>query len=115
LVYVLDVNILGGSVHTIKKNTEALMVARKEIGLEVNVDITKYMIMSRNQNREQNHNIKTDNKSFERVEQFKYLGKPLTNKNLIHEEIKSRLKSGNACCLSSAESFVFQFAIQKYK
>ena len=41
---------LGGSVHTIKENAEALVVASKEIGLEVNVDKTKYMVMSRDQN-----------------------------------------------------------------
>jgi len=38
LVYADDVNILGGRVHTIKKNREALVVASKEIGLEVNAD-----------------------------------------------------------------------------
>ena len=38
-----------------------------------------------------------DNNSFEREEQFKYLGTTLTNQNSFHEEIKSRLKSGNAC------------------
>jgi hypothetical protein len=43
------------------------------------------------------HNIKIDSKSFERVEEFKYLGTALTIRNSIHEEIKSRLKSGNAC------------------
>ena len=41
-----DVNILGGSVHTVKENAEALVVATKEIGLEVNADKTKYLIMS---------------------------------------------------------------------
>jgi DNA uptake protein ComE-like DNA-binding protein len=41
-----DVNILGGSVHTMKKNTEVLVVASKEIGLEVNADKTNYMVMS---------------------------------------------------------------------
>jgi hypothetical protein len=80
-----------------KKNTKALVVASKEISLEVNAEKTKYMVMSRNQNAVQNHNIKLDNKSFERVEQFKYLGTTLTNRNSIEEEIKSRLKSGNAC------------------
>ena len=45
-----DVNILGGSVHMVKENAEALVVATKEIGLEVNADKTKYMIMSRDQN-----------------------------------------------------------------
>ena len=50
LVSADDVNILGGSVHTVKKNAEALVVASKEIGIEVNVDKTKYMVMSRDQN-----------------------------------------------------------------
>jgi hypothetical protein len=45
LVYAHDVNILGGSVHTIKKNAETLVLASKEIGLEVNGDKTKYMVM----------------------------------------------------------------------
>ena len=42
--------------------------------------------------------MKIDNSSFERVEGFRYLGTKLTNKNSIQEEVKSRLKSGNACC-----------------
>ena len=41
-----DVNILGGSVHTVKENTEALIVGTKETGLEVNADKTKFMVMS---------------------------------------------------------------------
>jgi hypothetical protein len=47
------------------------------MGLEVNADTTKYMVMSRDQNAGRNHSIKTDNSSFERVEEFKYLGKIL--------------------------------------
>ena len=46
LVYADDVNILGGSVYTIKKNTEALFVSSKEISLEEKADKTKYMVMS---------------------------------------------------------------------
>ena len=56
-----------------------------------------------------------DNSSFERVEEFKYLGTTLTNQNSVQEEIKSRLKLGNACYYSVSEPFVFQFAIQKFK
>ena len=46
------------------------------------------------------HSMKTDNSPIERVEEFKYLGTTLTNKNSIQEEIKSRLKVGNACYYS---------------
>jgi hypothetical protein len=47
LAYADDVNILGGSVHAVKENAEALVVATKGIGLKVNADKTKYMVMSR--------------------------------------------------------------------
>jgi hypothetical protein len=98
LAYADDVNILGGSLHTVKDNAEALVVATKEIGLEVNADKTKYLVMSRDQNSGRTHSIKTDNSSFERVDDFKYLGTTLTNQNSIQQEVKSRLKSGNAGC-----------------
>jgi len=52
LVYADDVNILGGSVHTIKNNTEAFLVGSKEIGLEVSADKTQYMVIYRDQNAE---------------------------------------------------------------
>jgi hypothetical protein len=55
------------------------------------------MVMSRDQNAGRIHNMKTGNISFERVEDFKYLGRNLTSQNSIQEEIKSGLKSGNAC------------------
>jgi hypothetical protein len=60
----------------------------------------KCLSQNKNQNAGQNHNIKIGSKSFQRVEEFRYLGTTLTNRNSIHEEIKSRLKSGNACYLS---------------
>jgi len=66
----------------------------------VNVDKTKYMVITRDQNARRSHNIKIDNSSFERVEEFKYLGTTSTNHNSIQEEIKSRLKSGNVFCNS---------------
>jgi hypothetical protein len=80
------VNILGGSIHTIRKNTEALIIASKE-SLEVNVEKTKYMVMSRDQNVGQNGKIQIGNTSFKTVEHFKYLGTTLKNQNSIHEEI----------------------------
>jgi hypothetical protein len=63
----------------------------------VNTEKPKYMVMSRDQNAGQNWNIQIGNESFESVEQFTYLGATLTDQNSIHEELKSRLKSGNAC------------------
>ena len=78
LVYADDIKILGESLHTIKKNTKALVVASKEIVLEVNVENSKHMDTCQAQNAGQYHKVKTDNKSFKRVEQFKYLGTTLT-------------------------------------
>jgi hypothetical protein len=56
-------------------------------GLEVNADKTKYMVMFRDQDAGQSHSIKIDNRSFERVEEFKYLGTTLTNQNSIQEKL----------------------------
>ena len=53
LAYADDVDILGGSVHTVKKNAEALAAATKEIGLEVNAHKTKYITVSRDQNEDE--------------------------------------------------------------
>jgi len=55
------------------------------------------MVMYRDQNAGRCHAIKIGDSSFERVEEFKYLGKSLTSQNSVQEKIKSRLKSGNAC------------------
>jgi hypothetical protein len=87
VVYADYVNILGRSIHTISKNTEALLIASKEIGLEVNAEKTKYMVMTRDQNAGQNGNIQISNKLFEILEQLKYLEKTQTNQNSIHEDI----------------------------
>jgi len=53
------------------------------------------MVMSRDQNAGRSHNIKTYNSSYERLEEFKYLGTTLANQNSVQEETKSRLQSGN--------------------
>ena len=65
MVYAADVNTLGGNVHSIKKNTEALVVASKEIGLEVNTDKRKNKVMFRDQSARRSHSMKIHNSSFE--------------------------------------------------
>ena len=59
------------------------------------------MTVSRDQNAGRIHSMKIDNSSIKRVEEFKYLGTTLTNQNSIQEEIKSRLKLGDACYYSA--------------
>jgi sorting nexin-29 len=100
LVYADDVNLLGDSTNTIKENTEALLEVSKDTGPETNAEETKYMIMSRHPNSGHNQNIRIANEWFENVAKFKYLGTTLTNQNDIHDEIKSKVNSGNACYYS---------------
>jgi hypothetical protein len=97
LAYADDVNIVVENIDTIQKNTKPLLDASKEVGLEANPEKTKYMLVSRCQKAGKRQSIKIGNRSFESVAKFKYLGTTLTYQNCIHEQIKSRLNSGNAC------------------
>jgi hypothetical protein len=65
-----DVNLLGD---TIKRNTQTLIDSSKEVGLEVNTEKTKYMLLSCHQTAGQNHGIKIGDRWFENVAQFRYL------------------------------------------
>jgi hypothetical protein len=97
-VYADDVNLLSDNRDTIKKSAETLIDASKEVGIEVNTEKTKceYMLLSRHQNAVENHNIKIANRCFENMVQITYLGTTVTNQNVIQEEMKRRLNSGNA-------------------
>jgi hypothetical protein len=112
LVYVDDVNFLRDSVNTIKENSETLLEASRDIGLEINAEKTKYMIMSRYPNSGHNQNIRIANESFENVTKFKYLGTTLTNKNDIHDKIKCILNSWYACYYS-IQNFLSSFSYKK--
>jgi hypothetical protein len=70
------------------------------------------MIMSRHPNSGKNQNIRVPDESFENVAKFKYLGMTLTNQNDIHDEIRSRLNSGNACYYS-VQIFCLPVTFQK--
>ncbi|KAJ4446503.1 hypothetical protein ANN_13199 [Periplaneta americana] len=99
-VYADDVSILGENPQTIKENPKIILEASKALGLEVNPENTKYMIMYCDQNIVRNGNIKIGDLSFEEVEKFKYLGATVTNINDTREEIKRRINMGNACYYS---------------
>ena len=75
------------------------------------VKLSTWSVMSRDQNAVQSHNVETDSSSFERVEEFKYLGTTLTNQNTIQEEIKNRLRSGNAC-YHSVQNLLFCMGVK---
>ena len=89
LAYADDVNILGGGIHTLKENAKALVAATREIGLEVSADKIKYMVVFRDQNAGRIHSVRIDNSTFERVEEFKYLGTTLTVKILLRKKLRA--------------------------
>jgi hypothetical protein len=100
LAYADNVHLLGDNIDTLNKNIEAVIDASKEFGLEVNIERTKYMLVTHDQNADQNQDIKiAKNSSFENMSQFRYLGTTVTHQNLIQEEIR-RLISDSACCHS---------------
>jgi hypothetical protein len=92
LVAYADVNLLGDNKDITKKNTETLIDASKEVGLERSVEKTKYMLLFRHQNAGQNRHLKIANRSLENVLQFKYLGTTVKNQDLIQEAIKKKIE-----------------------
>jgi hypothetical protein len=97
LSYADDVNIVEENIDTKQKNTKSLLDASKKVGLELNPEKTKYMLVSRCQKSGQRQSIKIANRSFESEAKFKYLRKTFTDQKCIHEEIKRRPNSRNAC------------------
>jgi hypothetical protein len=97
LAYADDVNLLGDNIRAIKDNRDILIDASKEVGLEINVEKTKYVLLSRHQNVSQNRSIK-----IARCVTIQIFGNVrIKNQNLIQEEIKRRLNSGMLATIRS--------------
>jgi hypothetical protein len=96
-----------------------MFICWKMKNTEINVDKTDNMLLSRHQNGGQNHGIKTANRSFENVAQFKYFGTTEQNQNVIQEGIERRLNSGIACCYLvqklQASCLLYNINIRIYK
>jgi hypothetical protein len=112
LVYADGVTIWAGNISTIKRNTEALIEASMEVGLEVNIQKTKCMVMSRHQSVGQIYNLLIANKSLKMWQSSR-----IKNQNCIHEKIKRRLNMGNASyhIVQSVVCFRFLSENSKFK
>ncbi|KAL4152688.1 hypothetical protein QTP88_000521 [Uroleucon formosanum] len=95
LAYADDIIILGSDSQEVKAGTKELIINSKDIGLQINEGKTKYMVISRRENHEEN--LEVENYKFERVQNFKYLGVTINSKNNNHDEIKIRLTAANKC------------------
>jgi len=86
-VYADDVDLIGDDVDALHSNTDVLVEACDEIGVQVNLNRTRYMITSRNTGNEGNKIIRIRDEVIEKVNKFIYLGRYVTSKNEVTEEI----------------------------
>jgi hypothetical protein len=83
LAFIDDVNLLGDNIVTIKKNTETFIDASKKVGLEINIEKNKYILLSHHQNAGQYCDIKIASRTFENVK-VQTFGNIVINQHLIH-------------------------------
>jgi hypothetical protein len=88
LAYADIENLLRNNINPVRKNIETFIDASKEVGLEINVEKTKFMFLSRRMTVQQNRDINITNSSFENVSQFRYFRMAVTNQNFILKQIK---------------------------
>jgi hypothetical protein len=110
LAYADYVNLLGNNIDVTEKNTESLVYVSNEVALEINIERTKYILLFRRKNVSKNLDVKS--KQFEHVSQFKYLGKTVTNQNLIQGKSNRRVNSDNAC-YHSVQNLLFSRPLSK--
>jgi hypothetical protein len=105
LAYADDVNLLGDNIDTIKRNMGTVTDASNEVGLEINIKNTEFILPSCHQNAGQNQYINVTNRSFKNVSHFKYLEMTVTDLKLIQNEIKRRMNSGFSAIIQSKTFF----------
>lgn len=105
---VLVLLIYWAKMHILERKTKALLLVSEKVGLEVNHEIPQYKYSCHVNNMgEKYNNIKISNNILESVTKFIYLETTVTNDNLIHEEIRSRLNAGNICYHSVQNTLSF--------
>lgn len=93
--YADDIVLITRGPETLKDVFLELFTAAKKLGLEVNAEKTKYMVISPNEARRRRENITIANMTFENVESFVYLGAELNSANKISSEIQRRIMAAN--------------------
>ncbi|VVC44605.1 Reverse transcriptase domain [Cinara cedri] len=108
LVNLVEASLNGAKIKVNLANTlsQPVEVAAEKVGLRVNEEKTKYMVVSRrNGNQVQEEFIEVEEYKFKRVDQFKYLGSIITQDNDIKTEISTRLQSANKCFFGLSKIF----------
>lgn len=111
--YAENIVILGDSQTEVEESTKKLIKSSKIMGLNINEDKTKYMVMSRRPRILQN--ISVDGYIFEQVEDFKYLGDNLNNRNDMHDKIKLRLNTVNRGYFAMIKLFTSKLLFRETK
>ncbi|KAL4113922.1 hypothetical protein QTP88_017474 [Uroleucon formosanum] len=116
LAYADDLVLLGDTRQDVIQILSDLMKASKQMGLSVNQEETKYMLLSRKTKSEENmKDLEVDGLTFQQVSSFKYLGVNVNNTNCMHEEIKLRLQSANKAYFAMLSLFKSRFLSKKTK
>ncbi|KAL4100675.1 hypothetical protein QTP88_020709 [Uroleucon formosanum] len=98
LAYADDIVVMGETRDEVMNTASKLLKASKTIGLRVNEEKTKYLMVARRS--PNTDHITVDDYSFKKVEVFKYLGVNINSNNDMHEEINDRIACGNRCYYS---------------
>ncbi|KAL4082425.1 hypothetical protein QTP88_021321 [Uroleucon formosanum] len=113
LAYADDIVIIGSTRQDVAIRTNDLLKAAKPMGLEVNQDKTKYLVMTRGTR--DISDLVVENYTFQQVENFKYLGANINQYNYMHNEIKIRISVANKGYYALEKLFKSKFLSRRSK